>query len=447
MSSSDPQAPLPGDTPVPPSNGETPPEGTAVPAVEEVQATRSKRTFWQKLGGEGLTISLIIHLVLILIAAIWVISTVTDSVKKDPDSFSTGQGGGAAGDKAKQFKTRAQPKNPKSMAKNAARITSKSSTATISLPDLPTSSVASLNTGMMGGGSSKGFGGGSGGGIGSGMGVGRGNGRNFVSVFGSKTAISGLPGTFYDFKQNKAGKPTPMMGGAPEKFGDPSNGPAIGLYNKEVNEFFDKGFAVSSLSNVFRAPDTLLASQIFIPPCPATEAPKAYGVDKECKPSRWIAHYRGAVKAPQTGKFRFVGSGDDFMAVRWNRKVALDSGYQQFLTGGENVYKDFGNKKCDETHPSRTGKPMRAGPWISITKDAEVPMEVVIGETPGGTFYAILCIEVMAPNGKGEGNLKLFRMTSDELPDAIKNGHPSVPNVDMVAEGWIFKTVRSTVAR
>ncbi|MEY2750954.1 MAG: hypothetical protein RLZZ550_925, partial [Verrucomicrobiota bacterium] len=40
-------------------------------AAEEVQATRSKRTFWQKLGGEGLTISLIIHLVLILIAAIW----------------------------------------------------------------------------------------------------------------------------------------------------------------------------------------------------------------------------------------------------------------------------------------------------------------------------------------------------------------------------------------
>ena len=68
MSSSDPQAPLPGDTPVPPSNGETPPEGTTVPTVEEVQATRSKRTFWQRLGGEGLTISLIIHLVLILIA-------------------------------------------------------------------------------------------------------------------------------------------------------------------------------------------------------------------------------------------------------------------------------------------------------------------------------------------------------------------------------------------
>ena len=235
----DPTTPTPEQ--LPPEGTSTPPAvGESVPTTEEVQARRSKRTFWQRLGGEGLTISLIIHVILILIAAIWVISTVTDSVKKDPDSFSTGQGGGAAGDKAKQFKTRAQPKNPKSMAKNAARITSKSANATISLPDLPTSSVASLNTGMMGGGSSKGFGGGSGGGIGSGMGVGRGNGRNFVSVFGSKTAINGLPGSFYDFKQNKAGKATPMMGGAPEKFGDPSNSAAIGLYVKEVNEFFDK---------------------------------------------------------------------------------------------------------------------------------------------------------------------------------------------------------------
>lgn len=38
-------------------------------------------------------------------------------------------------------------------------------------------------------------------------------------------------------------------------------------------------------------------------------------------------------------------------------------------------------------------------------------------------------------------------MTTDELPEAIKNGHPSVPNVDMVAEGWIFKPARATVAR
>ena len=177
--------PPPADdlTPVVPTGSSS--EGQPEP---ELQTARGRRSFWQKMGGEGLTISIIIHAVLILIAAIWVISTVTDSVKKDPDSFATGAGGGNAGDRAKVQPHKIQPKNAKTLAKNAARITSKSTTATISLPDLPVSSSASMMSGMTAGGGSKGFGGGSGGGIGSGMGVGVGNGRNFVgkSVMGAK---------------------------------------------------------------------------------------------------------------------------------------------------------------------------------------------------------------------------------------------------------------------
>jgi hypothetical protein len=154
----------------------------------DLKTSRGKRSFWRKLGGEGLTISLFIHGILILIAAIWVISTVTDTVKKDPDNFSTGAGGGNSGDRAKVQPHKIQPKNAKTLAKNSTRITSKSTTATISLPDLPVSSSASMMSGMTAGGGSKGFGGGSGGGIGSGMGVGVGNGRNFVgkSVMGAK---------------------------------------------------------------------------------------------------------------------------------------------------------------------------------------------------------------------------------------------------------------------
>ena len=110
---------------------------------EEPTPTRPRRSFWQRLGGEGLTISLFIHAALILIAAIWVISTVTDSVKKDPDSFSTGSGGGAAGDKAKQFKTRAQPKNPKSLAKATTRITSDRKSTRLNSSHIPLSRMPS----------------------------------------------------------------------------------------------------------------------------------------------------------------------------------------------------------------------------------------------------------------------------------------------------------------
>ena len=149
---------------------------------------RRKLPFWSRFGGEGFIVSVGVHVALILIAAFLIISVTKESSKKDPNAFATGAGGGSAGDKAKNYETKIKPKNVKALAKNAARITSKSTTATISLPELPTSSSASMISGMMSGGSSKGFGGGSGGGIGSGMGIGVGNGKNFVGrpVMGAK---------------------------------------------------------------------------------------------------------------------------------------------------------------------------------------------------------------------------------------------------------------------
>ena len=188
------------DTPPPPppeeSNASLPPSvPPPLPQAEELPledstlgSGRRKLPFWSRFGGEGFIVSVGVHVVLVLIAAFLIISVTKESSKKDPNSFATGAGGGSAGDKAKNYETKIKPKNVKALAKNAARITSKSTTATISLPDLPTSSSASMISGMMSGGSSKGFGGGSGGGIGSGMGVGVGNGRNFVGrpVMGAK---------------------------------------------------------------------------------------------------------------------------------------------------------------------------------------------------------------------------------------------------------------------
>lgn len=188
------------DTPPPPPPEETsaatpPPLPPPLPVVEELPledptlgSGRRKLPFWQRFGGEGFMVSVGIHAVLVLIAAFLIISVTKESSKKNPNSFATGAGGGSAGEKAKTFDHKVKPKNVKALAKNASRITSKSTTSTISLPDLPVSSSASMISGMMAGGSSKGFGGGSGGGIGSGMGVGVGNGKNFVGrpVMGAK---------------------------------------------------------------------------------------------------------------------------------------------------------------------------------------------------------------------------------------------------------------------
>ena len=417
-----------------------PQDATPVETVAEPLA-RPKRTLWQRLGGEGLALSVLVHIVLVLIAIVWVVSTVTDGAgKKDPNTFATGAGGGAGGPKAKEFKTKLQPKNIKSLAKTNTRITSKNANASLAVASLPSISNPLLSAGAIGGGSSKGFGGGSGGGIGAGKGVGSGGGRNFVSLFGMKGGpnanAGGLIGTLYDLKQTADRKPTSA---APANTG-------IGPYRTSVREFLESGWSAGRLQRFFKSPDKLVSGQLFITGRSADDAPKAFEVEKLMKPSRWVVHYRCYVEMPSSLPFRFVGSGDDFLVVRWNRKIALDDGYETYLAGGGN-YKDFGVKVTQEYKVDR--RPgglhrLKAGPWIQVTKGTKVPVEVLIGETPGGVFDCYLAIEVAKSSTKvngqyeGEGKLKLFRCNADPLPAGVARDKRGL-DIDMDAKGWIFK--------
>ena len=136
----------------------------------------------QRIGASGLSVSIAFHALLVFVAAAYVVSTVTDNAKKDPNQFATGAGGGSGGERVKNTRHKIKPKNVKSLAKTTTRITSKSASASIALPDMPNSaSASSMISGAMAGGSSKGFGGGSGGGIGTGRGMGSGGGKNFVA--------------------------------------------------------------------------------------------------------------------------------------------------------------------------------------------------------------------------------------------------------------------------
>jgi len=170
------------ETPTPPP-GEVPPAPIKEIETDEVLGTkRAKKSFWQRIGASGLSVSIAFHALLVFIAAAFVVSTVTDNAKKDPNQFATGAGGGSGGERVKNTQHKIKPKNVKSLAKTTTRITSKSASASIALPDMPNSaSASSMISGAMAGGSSKGFGGGSGGGIGTGRGMGSGGGKNFVA--------------------------------------------------------------------------------------------------------------------------------------------------------------------------------------------------------------------------------------------------------------------------
>jgi hypothetical protein len=185
------------ETPTPPP-GEVPPAPIKEIETDEVLGTkRAKKSFWQRIGASGLSVSIAFHALLVFIAAAFVVSTVTDNAKKDPNQFATGAGGGSGGERVKNTQHKIKPKNVKSLAKTTTRITSKSASASIALPDMPNSaSASSMISGAMAGGSSKGFGGGSGGGIGTGRGMGSGGGKNFVArpvmganIFSSRLAV------------------------------------------------------------------------------------------------------------------------------------------------------------------------------------------------------------------------------------------------------------------
>ena len=160
------------------------------PAPEPKPTGQPKKSIFShrffRFGGEGLVVSLMIHGLLLFLATAWVVSVSTNQ-KKEPNSFATGAGGGNGGERAIAQKTKAKPNSPKSLTKSASRITSKSASAQIALPDMPDMNRIALGALAS---SSKGFGGGAGGGIGGATGIGKG-GKNFTgrSVMGMK--ISG----------------------------------------------------------------------------------------------------------------------------------------------------------------------------------------------------------------------------------------------------------------
>ena len=423
------------------------PQDESTAASPSTPLHRPRRSLWQRLGGEGLALSVLIHGILVVIAVIWVVSTVTDfSRGKNPDSFATGAGGGSGGPKAKEYKTKLQPKNIKSLTKTSTRITSKNANASMAVTSLPSVANPLATAGAAGGGNSKGFGGGSGGGIGSGKGAGVGGGRNFVSLFGMKSSggigTGGLIGTLYDLKQTSSRQPTPMMEGKT----------CIPLYRTAVRDFLESGWSAGKLQKFFKSPDMLVSGQLFITGRSADDAPKAFEVEKLMKPSRWVVHYRCYVEVPNSLPFRFVGSGDDFLLVRWNRKIALDDGYETYFSGSDGNYKDFGVKVSKEfkidRRPGSLGR-LKAGPWIQATKGTKVPVEVLMGETPGGVFDCYLAIEVAKSGTKvkgqydGEGKLKLFRCSAEPLPAELTKDKRGL-DIDMEASDWIFKVTKDS---
>ncbi|MBN2163156.1 MAG: hypothetical protein JXR25_02700 [Pontiellaceae bacterium] len=231
------------------------------------------------------------------------------------------------------------------------------------------------------------------GGMGAGAGGGLGSpGFEFdMDVFGSNRRGKGdeFVGRFYDLKQTKNGELSEigkLFNAANGEWDDPHFQESRRLYRAAVARFIN-GWNAGRLDDYFMAPREKYASSFMIPQIRADEAPKAFGVQDQVQPMEWVAWYRGQITAPESGKYRFVGRADDIMVVRVKKDIVIDASFGML---GDWQSSDPENEKYQSYDG---GKGCVIGDWFYLQKGKPVPMEVLIGEEPGGYFFCQLYIQ------------------------------------------------------
>lgn len=257
----------------------------------------------------------------------------------------------------------------------------------------------------------------------------RGTGKEFIGIL-------------YDLKQSPEGRLTEIGERSETDIaaGDTYNRNTQEFACRVIKGFVGSGFNEARLKKYFKAPKRKYATSFIMPPMTAESAPQAFDVEDQVRGSYWICHYKGTITAPETGRYRFCGIGDDVLVVRIGRRVVLDACWPE-LIGHTTSWKsqDDNNRKFpldqDQNSLKGTGisflnlfsqvekadgyngaaiwgNTLRSlspnlsertymimasrqviGDWIELKKGQPIEMDVLIGEIPGGNFKCRLLIE------------------------------------------------------
>lgn len=250
-----------------------------------------------------------------------------------------------------------------------------------------------------------------------------------------------LQGVFYDIKQTKDRKTVPDFENDSKllydtarvnKFLKVMTPFARGKWGKQYNAKGEVHYP--ELDRFYVSPKRLWNSYFLIDQkIEAKDAPEAFHCGQEVEQSSWVCIYSGVVKAPFTGKFRFLGFCDDALIVRFNGRIVLDHGWYNYIS------KDY----TVGTYPTKISDSAGLGQGlpVDVKKGNLYPIEIMFSEIPGGHFTLGLFFEMLNSTGKplhpDAKKYPLFRTTSD-LPDQPKRLFP-----DYDPKGPIWKVVDS----
>lgn len=389
--------------------------GAAPESVAEIPV--AKRRWYRKVfDSKFLFVSIVVHLLFAAVAAVVVVQRYQASRKL---TFKAGPPSPNPSTRSLEHKVQmAKKQSTMSAPAMAKRITS-TGFSKVSLPEMPAMpKLAAPPVKMSGaGGADVGF---NPGGMTSSSGSGAGGAA--VPFFGFRESKGGgsLVGKFYDLKQLKNGTPSKL---------DEQNG-----FSGEIAKFVN-GWNESTFEKYFVGPNPLYTTQIFIPKINADQGPLAFGLGGRVQPKMWAAHYKGNVVPTESGTFRFVGMGDDFLVVRFNGRVVLDCGS---MTPTGHAPQSFYASAGLQLDPKMGWyKGLGRGDPVQVNGGESYPMEVLIGEWPGGDFKAWLMIEKEGvqyeKDAKGSPMLPIFKLSDSTV------AHPGSEAPVFAKSGPIWK--------
>jgi len=296
---------------------------------------------------------------------------------------------------------------------------------------------------------------------------------------GRGNTVGMLQGIFYDLKQTSAGRPNDDFRGIPS--GDwvearvpPTLKIMRGFVNGSWQRQYDNEGRVHypALDKYYSSPTRLWTSCFYTDTeIQAELAPRYFECEKEVAPAAWVCIYSGNVVAPFSGKFRFLGTADDVILVRFNKEIVLDYGWASYSVGtyfhGSGAA-DLPKLKDASPNSTRDKSPLYSkhklevyelaggsnnpaynlakGSVITVKEGEIYPIEILISEMPGGKYYQALYIEQLDDNGNpldpNPDFRPLFRTTLD-LPENQPSG---VPFPKFAPYGPIFRAVRATAS-
>lgn len=230
-----------------------------------------------------------------------------------------------------------------------------------------------------------------------GLGDGAGESSLGSSGLGSREPLpNGFCGRLWDLKKKPNGSDSALVQSS-------GNDEALSVESR----FFNGGWNPSVFSPYFQSRIKLYTSCFFMPNAMDHEAVRAYDPEgrMKLKPCRWVAVYRAKVRAPRSGKFRFVGAGDSVLAVRFNGKNVLSCGFHDLSKSEWNAWHVISNPDClqgREVIPysgcefwNEQFGGFVAGEEFTVDSEEWYDMQVMVSELGGGNFGFCLLVQDM----------------------------------------------------